>query len=306
MKYGKLFNETIGCRSAAEVFEYLMKTLKNTITGWDYFVNWSKVLDNVRDIEIDLNILNYLIGKENVVEEFEALLDKHPSVGRLVPVLVACRESRFEILTNYNKEHFTYETFDFTDVKDLDKAKVVEFAKCTGFLDLLSKKRVKSIVDYVIGLEVGLDSNARKNRGGKVMEGIVEFFVNDICDRNGLEYLRQASARRVRKKWGIELSVDKSSRRVDFAINAFDHLFLIETNFYAGGGSKLKSTAGEYKAMYDFWKADGHDFIWITDGHGWVSTRLPLEETFNHIDYLLNLEMVSKGVLEAVILTARR
>ncbi len=305
MKYDRIFEDTIGCKTAAKVFEYLMRTLKDTITGWDYFVNWSKVLGNVNDIEIDLNILNYLIGKDNVKEEFSALLDKHPSVARLVPVLVACRETRFEILTNYDKSGFTHEPFDFAKPGGLDKAKVVEFASSTGFLDLLGKKRVKSIVDYVIGVEVGLDSNGRKNRGGKAMEGIVEFFVKDVCDRNALEYLPEASAKKVMEKWGIQLRVDKSSRRVDFAINRSGHLFLVETNFYGGGGSKLKSTAGEYRTMHDFWKAGGHDFIWITDGRGWVSTRLPLQETFNHIDYVLNLKMVSKGLLEAVVLRPR-
>lgn len=301
MKYDKMFEDAIGCTNATEVFDYLMTSLKNKITGWDYFVNWSKVLGNVREVEIDLNILNYLIGKDNIEDEFSSLLEKHPSVGRLVPVLVACRGRRFEILTNYDKNAFTYETFDFAKPEGLDKAKVVEFASSTGFLELLSNKRIKSIVDYVIGVEVGLDSNGRKNRGGKAMEGIVEFFVKDICHRKGLEYLPEASAKRVLEKWGIRLRIDKSSRRVDFAINNDGHLFLIETNFYGGGGSKLKSTAGEYKAMFDFWKKGGHDFIWITDGHGWESTRRPLEETFNHIDYIFNLEMVTKGLLEAVV-----
>jgi len=301
MKYERMFKDVIGCSNAAEVFEYLMRTLKEKITGWDYFVNWGKVLGNAREVEIDLNILNYLIGKEDIENEFSLLLEKHPSVGRLVPVLIACREKKFEILTDYGKERFVYETFDFAAPGGLDKKKVVEFARSTGFLELLSSKRVKSLVDYVIGVEVGLDSNGRKNRGGKAMEGIVEFFVRDICARTDLDYLTDACAKSIMEKWGIRLKVDKSSRRVDFAINKRGHLFLIETNFYGGGGSKLKSTAGEYKAMFDFWKEDGHDFIWITDGHGWVSTRRPLEETFNHIDWILNIEMVTKGLLEAVV-----
>jgi len=302
MKYSKVFEEKISCSNVREVFEYLTNNLKNKITGWDYFVNWAKVFDNINSIEVDLNILNYLIGKQNVEEEFLNLIDKHPSIIRLVPILIACRDHKFEILTSYDKENFKYEIYEFGKSSELDKNKIVRFAKDTGFLDLLKDKKIKSFVDYVIGIEVGLDSNGRKNRGGKSMETIVEFFIKDICTRNSLEYLKEATSKDVQQKWKMKLKVDKSSRRVDFIINNKGKLFLIETNFYGGGGSKLKSTAGEYKSMFDFWKSDDHEFIWITDGNGWKSTQLPLEETFNHTDYIFNLEMLSKGILEAIIL----
>lgn len=301
MKYTKTFKERINCSNEDEVFDYLMSTLKDTITKWDYFVNWAKVFGNLRDIEIDLNIINYLIGKQNIEDEFKALLEKHPSIVRLIPILIACRQNKFNILASYDRNSFKYETFDFGKPETIEKSKVIEFAKSTGFLELLQNKRIKNIVDYVIGVEVGLDSNGRKNRGGKSMETIVEFFIKDICQRKSLDYIKEASSKNIAKRWGLKLKVDKSSRRVDFAINNKDHLFLVETNFYGGGGSKLKSTAGEYKSMFDFWKSDGHDFIWITDGYGWQTTRLPLQETFNYTDFVLNIDMVSKGLLEDIV-----
>ncbi len=301
MKFTSIFKDRINCSNANEVFEYLMSTLKDTITKWDYFVNWAKVFDNLKDVEIDLNILNYLIGKQNIEEEFEELLDKHPSIVRLIPILIACRQNKFKILISYDRDSFKYETYNFGIPEKINKSEVIEFAKSTGFLELLQNKRIKNIVDYIIGVEVGLDSNGRKNRGGKSMETIVQFFIKDICERRRLDYIKEATATNVAKKWGLKLKVDKSSRRVDFAINNNGQLFLIETNFYGGGGSKLKSTAGEYKSMFDFWKSDGNDFIWITDGYGWNSTRLPLQETFNHTDYILNLEMVAKGLLEDIV-----
>lgn len=301
MKYTKTFKERINCSNEDEVFDYLMSTLKDTITKWDYFVNWAKVFGNLRDIEIDLNIINYLIGKQNIEDEFKALLEKHPSIVRLIPILIACRQNKFNILASYDRNSFKYETYDFGKPETIEKSKVIEFAKSTGFLELLQNKRIKNIVDYVIGVEVGLDSNGRKNRGGKSMETIVEFFIKDICQRKSLDYIKEASSKNIAKRWGLKLKVDKSSRRVDFAINNKDHLFLVETNFYGGGGSKLKSTAGEYKSMFDFWKSDGHDFIWITDGYGWQTTRLPLQETFNYTDFVLNIDMVSKGLLEDIV-----
>ena len=97
------------------------------------------------------------------------------------------------------------------------------------------------------------------------------------------------------------MPVDKSSRRYDFAVHNGQSLYLIETNFYGGGGSKLKATAGEYKALQDYLRKSGHTFIWITDGLGWKTTIRPLEEAFNHIDFVLNLAFVESGVLEHII-----
>lgn len=297
MKSTDIYVSRIKYSKADDIFKYLIGTLKDTITKWDYFVNWAKVFDNIRDIEIELNILNYLIGKDNIEVVFIELLEKHLSIARLVPILVASRDSNFKILTEFGYDNFAYEDFSFQNKNALTGAeikKVVKFANESGFLKLLSSKRIKNIVDYVIGVEVGLDSNGRKNRTGKMMEDIVEFFVKDICRRNRYDYIKQADSQKIKKNWGLKLTVDKSSRKIDFAVYNNKNLYLIETNFYGGGGSKLKSTAGEYRTMCDYWKKDGHKFIWVTDGLGWKSTHRPLRETFNYIDYLLNLEMISK------------
>ncbi|MBW2043223.1 MAG: type II restriction endonuclease [Deltaproteobacteria bacterium] len=301
MKYAHVFKKRINCDDSRAVFEYLVDTLKATVTGWDFFVNWAKVLGNIKEVEMDLNLLNYLIGKDDVEHEFELLLEKHPSVARLIPALIASRQSNFEILKDYGRDSFTYENYDFSDEQSISPKKAVAFAKSVGFLALLKSKRLKSIVDYVIGVEVGLDSNGRKNRGGVAMEQIVEFFVQDICRRHNLDYLTEGTSAKVKAQWGLTLAVDKSVRRVDFVVRKKQQLYLIETNFYSGGGSKLKSTAGEYKSMFDWWTKHGYTFIWITDGFGWTKTRQPLLETFEYTDYVLNLEMLAKGLLEDIL-----
>lgn len=184
MKYSAaIFQETIRCNDAKQVFAYLTDTLKDTITKWDYFINWAKVFDNIRDVEIDLNILNYLVGKEDIEIEFEMLIKKHPSIIRLIPILIACRQSDFKILINYGYDKFEYKNYTFENGRNLTDVQIkdtIEFAKSVGFLDLLKNKKIKNVVDYVIGVEAGLDSNGRKNRGGTTMEYIVEFFVRDI------------------------------------------------------------------------------------------------------------------------------
>jgi len=304
MKYSSTFKDKIGCKNEKEVFSYLITNLNDSIKSWDYFVNWKKVIDNTKDIEIDLNILNYLIGKEKIEQEFGYLLKKHPQIIKLIPILLACREDNFKILTELSNGNLKYEDFSFEGKKDLtDKeiSKAVRFAFNSGLLKIFKDKTIKNIVDYTIGIEVGLDSNGRKNRGGTAMEKIIETYIKGVCNSYGFNYIVQATSEKVFDKWGLKLSVDKSSRRFDFAVYTGKKLYLIETNYYGGGGSKLKATAGEYKALYDFVSKDGHKFIWITDGMGWKSTSRPLEETFNHIEYLLNLKMITEGLLESII-----
>ena len=305
MKFHITFEEKLGCQTSDDVFEYLISTLKESILKWDYFVNWNKVNCNVRDIEISLNLLNYLIGKENIELEAKVLFQEHPKLVSIIPSLLACRKKKFLILNSYQSGEFEYDNFVFKkakDVTDTDIDKAIIFLKQSGFLEQITQKNIKSLTDYFFGVEVGLDSNGRKNRSGTLMEEIVEYFVNSICIRHKLEYLSQATASKIKSQFSKNITVRKASKIIDFAINTPDKLILIETNFYGGGGSKLKSTAGEYSNIFLQWQKDGHDFIWITDGVGWLTSKAALHDTFDKIDYVLNLEMVQKGILEDLIL----
>lgn len=297
MKYCQTFKDKLDCNNADDVFNCLINNLKETIKTWDYFVNWDKVIKNYRDVEISLNLLNTLIGKDDIEIAARELLKEYPKVIGVIPALLAYRERKVKLLSDVSK--FSITEYDFAKTIDVDKA--VMFLKKTGFLQLLSDRKIKSIPDYFIGVEVGLDSNGRKNRSGTSMEDIAEFFIKDICQRNGFEYIAQATADKIKKKWNKDITVTKSSKRIDFAVNTPNKLYLIETNFYGGGGSKLKSTAGEYAEIYHQWTKDGHQFIWITDGLGWKSTQRPLRDTFDNTDYIINLDMIQKGVLEALL-----
>ena len=148
----------------------------------------------------------------------------------------------------------------------------------------------------MIGVEAGLDSNGRKNRGGHAMENITEFFIKDWCQKNDYKYIKEANSTQVKRMFGKTIPVDKASRRFDFVICTKSGLVVIETNFYSGGGSKLKSTAGEYKELYNLIGKD-HKFVWITDGEGWKTASLPLRETFEHNDYIFSLKMLECGIL---------
>ncbi len=285
-----------------ELFDYIRNSFRKKITTWDYFVNWKKVFDNIKPIEKELNLLNYLIGKDDFEKETALLIKQYPSVIKAFPFLIACRDKSFEVLIDVKA--FISTKFDFSISSPTDEQinDLVKFVLNSGLADILKNKQVKNLVDYTIGVEVGLDSNGRKNRGGTMMEGIVEVFVEEFCQKNNAEYIAQATSKKIKSKWDIDIEVDKSSRIMDFAICKNGKLYLMEVNFYgSGGGSKLKSTATEYCEMYNRYHRQGIEFIWVTDGAGWKSALKPLREYFDKSDYLVNLEMLRNKILHQII-----
>lgn len=305
MRNLSFYSERLKCKTEDEVFDFLVGNLKPSNTVWSYFVNWEKVLQNTKNIELALNNINYLIGKDDFDNEFKFLLKENPKLVEIIPNLVVrdgADSKKFKILVDYKNKKLVYENYDFTISKLLDEdiEKCLAFIKKTGLKDLLVKRRIKNLVDYMIGVEAGLDSNGRKNRSGHVMEDIVGIFIFDLCNKKNLRCLKEANAEKIKKEFDYDVPVDKSSRRYDFVIDNGKELIIVETNFYSRGGSKLKSTAGEYRDLFNILNGK-YKFVWITDGLGWKSTVKPLRETFNHNDYLFNLSMLEKGVLENFI-----
>ncbi len=276
-------------------FNILVKTFKHSIKTWDYFVKWEKVFSNSSELEITLNKLNYLLGKEDLKSEFYKLFATNPDIIKALPILLAVRENNLEIYDKISKQS---EFYDFTG-RDYDADKYYLFLEKSGLSKLFQKDGIKNLVDYVIGVEVGLDSNGRKNRGGSLMEEIVGLFLTEFCKQNKFELLQQARSRTIKQLWNFDVAVDKSERSFDFAIYNPKNgkIKLFETNFYNGGGSKLKAVCGEFRSLYDELKTQDIDFVWITDGLGWNTTKRPLEETYNHIEYLFNLHMLENGAL---------
>lgn len=284
-----------------DAFSHIAATLKDKLTTWDYFVAWDKVHGNVGEVSQELEWLNDLIGKSDVKAAAADLIAKHPTVVKVLPRLIAMRSRIITVVDD--KDGLDSRVFDFSSERPaLEKVGMfLEFIEKSGLADLIRKNKISNFADYVLGVEVGLDTNARKNRGGVLMEKIVEEFVVECCQNNGAEYMAQASAKKIRTRWGIEIEVDKSSRIIDFAIIKNGTLFFVETNFYGGGGSKLKSTATEYINMNQYWNRQGIRFIWITDGAGWRLTLNPLREYFDKADFLLNLEMLKQGHLDTIV-----
>ncbi|WP_298948547.1 type II restriction endonuclease [uncultured Polaribacter sp.] len=303
----KRLTNLLNFNSDDDLFDYLISTLKvKGITQWDYYVKWDKVHNNIKPYEVELNILNVLIGKQNIKEELTNLILQYPKVVNVIPLLLAIRfknkkEQKINIVSNIKT--FEYDHFDLS-IKVPNKFEaenIASFFMGCGLGDLVKDKKVKNLVDYATGVEVGLDSNGRKNRGGHQMENAVEFYINQVCEELNLTYLKEGTAKTIKEKWGIQIAVDKSSRRIDYVINNNGKLYFFEVNFYNGGGSKLKSTATEYVNMNQYWNNQNIEFIWITDGAGWINTQKPLREYFDKAEYLLNLEMLKNGILKKII-----
>lgn len=298
MKYIEKY-KSMGILSENAAFEYLLSSLKDTIRTYDFFVAWDKVLGNVSQIEIALNIMNTLVGKEDIANRLKALIKKYPEIVPVIPLLIAVRGKTIKVADIGGDIEYSFaKRKRYTDEEIV---KIAFFADKSGLLKVISDKSIKNLVDYSIGVEVGLDTNARKNRSGTAMENLVEVYVKDISDKHGYRYLAQASVAKIKQQFGKEVSTDKADRHFDFALDTGEMLYLFEVNYYGGGGSKLKSVAGEFSNLFNLVKSEKTGFIWITDGEGWLTAKRPLSETFHATDYVMNINMIEQGLLEEIV-----
>lgn len=292
--------------SSEDRLKIFLSTLSITNRTPDYYVNWEKVERETKKFELELNTLNYLIGKKDIYSEAFKLFTKQPDLLKAVPSLIASREKVLDILIIDENDKMSFDSLDFSEI-DINRIKdYVDFIEQSGLLEFLEKKANRSLVDYVYGVEAGLDSNARKNRSGTTMEGIIERHVSKIAQEQNLEWKAQATAQFIKEKWGVTVPVDKSERRFDVAVYSKEKhkVWLIETNYYGGGGSKLKAVAGEFTELSQFvvTSDDDVEFVWVTDGQGWKTAHLPLAEAFSHIRNIFNLEMLREGFLSELLL----
>ncbi|MDO4690781.1 MAG: type II restriction endonuclease [Fusobacterium sp.] len=299
MKYIEKY-KSMGIFSENAVYDYILNNLKDTIKTYDFFVAWTKVLGNVSKIEVPLNILNSLVGKDNIKKKLKDLIKDYPEIIPIIPFLIAVRGTNIKVADIGGDIEYSFLKKKYYTDEEIEK--IIFFAEKTGLLEIISNKSIKNLVDYSIGVEVGLDTNARKNRSGTAMENLAEIYVKAICEKYDFKYLKQATAGKIKKELGKMVSTDKADRHFDFAIDTGERLYLMEVNYYSGGGSKLKSVAGEFYNLFELVKDEKTGFIWLTDGEGWLTARRPLLETFNGIDYVMNIKMIEDGLLEEILM----
>lgn len=280
-------------------FSEWLSTFRDSMATYSYYIDFEKVYGNVENIKIELNILNSLIGSQTIEKDFKNIIKKYPETLKCIPILMAVRNSEISV----SDENGSL-VFDFATSKQ-SIAEYSSFMKKSGLFDLFQNHLVNNLVDYVSGVETGLDSNGRKNRGGHLMEDLVEEYIKKagfIKDKN---YFKEMYIHEIIEKWNIDLSAisnqGKMEKRFDFVVKTENQIYVVETNFYGSSGSKLNETSRSYKTLAgEIDTINGVTFVWFTDGNGWQSARHNLEETFDVMENIYCIKDMEDGVIGKV------
>lgn len=280
-------------------FNKWLSGFRDSIANYNYYVDFAKVYRNVEEIKIELNILNSLIGSKKIESDFEQLVKKYPEVLKCIPLLLAVRAN--EIYAIDGDGEFTY-NFKKPNLS-LTQYKI--FMQKTGLFDLMANHLINNLLDYATGVETGLDSNGRKNRGGHLMEELLEDFIKKAGFIKEQNYFKEMKIHQITEKWHIDLSAisnsGKTEKRFDYVIKTDHMIYGIETNFYSSSGSKLNETARSYKTLsLEADTIEGFTFVWFTDGKGWMSARNNLEETFDIMEHIYNINDLENGIISKV------
>ena len=279
--------------------EWLL-TFTDSIANYKYYIDFKTIYKNAEIYKVELNMLNSLIGSQNIEQDFENLIHKYPEVLKCVPILLAVRQTEIIVLDDegnkfeYNFKNMNYNVEQYT-----------VFMRETGLFDLLEKHLINNLYDYVLGVECGLNSNARKNRGGHLMENLVEKFIQRAGFTKDKTYFKEMYLQDIERRWKLDMSFisnkNQATKRFDFVIKTDKCIYGIETNFYASGGSKLNETARSYKMIAEEAKrVVGFEFVWFTDGMGWISARNNLRETFDNMEHIYNIADMKNGIMKEI------
>lgn len=277
-------------------FNEWLGEFRESIADYGYYINFPKIHKNVDAIKIELNILNALVGSQNIEQEFDDLIAKYPETLKCIPILLAVRSNEIYAIDEDGEYNYNFSKINYS----AEQYQV--FMQKTGLFDLIANHIISNLVDYATGVETGLDSNGRKNRGGHLMENLVEGYIQKAGYVKGKDYFKEMNLSEIESKWDIDLSAisnqGKAEKRFDFVIKTDNNIYGIETNFYGSGGSKLNETARSYKTLtLEAKTIDGFKFAWFTDGKGWNSARNNLEETFDVLDDVYNINDLESGVI---------
>lgn len=258
-------------------FNRFMSQLQETNQTLDFFCDFNKITQNVEDIKLSLCMLNSMLGTSDLRRSVEAIWKRDPSAFKVMDILIAIRSNGKKKVINNLGQCVMLDSF-FNSVDG-----IIEYLETTGLAEIFKSRKIKDLVDYVFGIETGLDTNARKNRSGHIMEKIVA----QILTKQGFKYRKEVYA----SEWNeISQVLGDDEKRFDFVIETVSTTYLIEVNFYSGGGSKLNEVARSYSDIAPkINSVTGFEFVWITDGIGWKAARNKLQEAYSVIPHVYNL-----------------
>ena len=262
-------------------FNIFFSQLQETNQTLDFFCDFEKISNHVNDIKLSLCMLNSLIGTTDLRKSIETIWTRDKSAFSIMDILIAVRSNgKKSILDSNGNCIILNRLFESVDG-------IIEYLEGTGLAEIFTEGKIKDLVDYVFGIETGLDSNARKNRSGHIMENMIA----DIFTKNGIAFRQEVYS----TEWTeIQQALGDDKKRFDFVIKSKSKTYLIEANFYNGGGSKLNEVARSFMEIAArINSVKGFEFIWITDGTAWKAAKDKLKEAYSKIPGMYNLTNIT-------------
>lgn len=271
--------ELLGFNNQKDYLQYFMDTLLKNNYTYDYFINWKKVYSNLKEYEIEISILNTLshIEENDRCEKLLELLIYYPRISEILPMIIGIRQESIDIFDRYQK---TFKKFVFKN----NTTDLIEFCEKTGIFKLFN--HITDLHSYLIGLESGIDTNARKNRSGQIFKKLIE----DIINSNLKNYPKYTISN---KKYISNLKAN-----FDFIIIDKDNTpkIAIKCNFYNSPGSKAKSVSNSYLESQKILKNNDIKFIWVTDGYNWKKMESLIIDSSRDMDYVLNYTLLNENL----------
>ncbi len=304
------YKEVLGVSTEDEIVDDFLSTLSETNRTFDYYVDWEKINRNVDRYTEELSLLNSLlrVDRTEVEAKFRHILTRYPAVLEVLPLLIATRAQELKILEDIRAEVLDVLLYDFTPraLGPADVDRIVHFAKGVGLLDLFANPKITNLIDYLVGVEVGMDTNARKNRSGQAMESILRPLVREIEQGNdNIAVYEQKTLSQLSDLVAEDIPSEIANRKLDFIIAIQEansvKLINVETNYFGVSGSK-EEVVPAYIQRQTYLQQIGADFVLVTDGQGWAQMANELGRAVSSLDWVLNLDFVRRGLLERIIL----
>lgn len=280
-------------------FENRFSTFKNSISSYEYYIDFNTVYKKAETYKVELNMLNTLIWSNNIEEDFIKLVANYPTVLKCIPALLAVRESEIFILDNWKEYNYSFKFMNY------DAKQYAVFMKETWLFNLFEKHLINNCYDYILWVETWLNSNARKNRWGHLMENLVEDFIIKAWFKKDENYFKEMYTSDMEKAFWLDLTSitnkQNTEKRFDYVVKTKSCIYWIETNFYASWGSKLNETARSYKMLAEESKyIKWFKFVWFTDWAWWVGARNNLKETFDVLPTIYNINDMNNWVMKEI------
>ncbi len=301
----EIYSNVWGTNNLDSIVDKFISTLIDTNRSYSFFVEWAKVKANAEKYNVEINILNSLVGSENIKVALRSLLKKYPEVTPVIPLIIAVRELRLKVVEDFSAVDVDIKEFLFEKRKSLSEKEIediVNFCDKTGLLRIFQNKNIRNLKDYILGVEVGMDTNARKNRSGSAMELILDPVFEKLSTKYNFNIISQKQFKSLSNSYPeLLIPADLKDRKFDYLLIKGKIYINVEANYYAGSGSKPQEIVDSYINRMNELKNSGGHFIWITDGDGWITGKNQIRKAFEKQDYVVNINFIRKGGLEKIL-----